>query len=81
MLTSLDFHDIISICVSETRSNISCFGDKYTARDITIKDKEGKQFRIRIFSHLDEVEISIPEPKQEVAPDFIGMLDELTIRA
>lgn len=80
MLTSLDFHDIISISVSKTRIGNASFG-KYTVRDITIKDKEGKEFRIRIFSDLDEVEISVPKQKQEVAPDFMAMLDDLTIRA
>jgi hypothetical protein len=80
MLTSLDFHDIVSISLSETRIGNASFG-KYTVRDITIKDKDGKEFRIRIFSDLDEVKISIPQPKQEVAPDFMAMLDDLTIRA
>jgi len=80
MLKQLPFHDIVSIRITETKQ-FEIYAGKRSVRYIVIKDENGEEFSFQIFSHLDEVEISVPEPKQEVAPDFIGMLDELTIRA
>jgi hypothetical protein len=78
MLKQLFFHDIVSIRVTETKHFETSFG-KRNARNIVIKDENGEEFTFQIFSKIDDLNVKIPKPEQ--APDFIGMLDELTIRA
>jgi hypothetical protein len=78
MLKHLNFHNIVSVHVTETQQIPAKKGDKqYCVRDIVIENEKGERFTVTLFSNLNGLDIKVPE----TAPDFIGMLDELTIRS
>lgn len=78
MLNSLAFHDIVSITISQPRHH-GGGSHPFSVRDIVITDKDGKEFTVEIFSHLDRIKIMEPSCNYDetlvMAPEYAGEVD------
>jgi len=77
VLNSIGFHNIVSISISQPRH----FGEAhpFSVREIVITDKDGKEFTVEIFSHLDRIKIMEPSCNYDemlvAAPEYAGEVD------
>ncbi len=80
MLNSLAFHNIVSVTISQPRHHSGLTsGCSFSVRDIVITDKDGKEFTVEIFSHLDRIKIMEPSCNYDemlvAAPEYAGEVD------